>query len=76
MEVVKLTEQGARRRVLDGKAGMTFVVDSFGGVGNKCAHVRDYRYQGCDNSKPWQIWTLGEGDYETIPGFTPVQEEV
>jgi len=63
--VVRLTKQG-ERRVLEGVAGMTFVVDSIGGVEDRCRHVRDYRY-GNDSRLGCQIWTLGQGDWEELP---------
>lgn len=61
MHIVKLTEQGTRR-VLDGRAGMLFAVDSIGGVGNLCRHVRDYSRP--SPGRDFQIWTLGAGDWE------------
>lgn len=60
-EVVMLTRAG-EWRVLQGKAGMLFLVDSVtirpdGGI---VRHVRDYRYE--QNGKPYQIWSLGPDD--------------
>jgi hypothetical protein len=66
--VVKLTEAG-RARVLDGVAGMTFIVDSFThGQRGPVAHVRDYRYPG--DHYPYQIWSIGVIGYEIIAGRT------
>lgn len=63
MRIAKLTEQGIGR-VLMGAAGMLFPIDHFGGVGTRCAQVRDYRYPQTDhNPKPYQMWTLGPGDF-------------
>ena len=64
MNVAKLTEKGTVR-TLDGKAGMTFVVDSFSNsTSGKNAHVRDYRYPN-DYAK-YQIWTLAPDHYELV----------
>lgn len=68
--VVRLNQRGTVR-VLNGHEGMTFLVDRFSG--GECvngqdlrltAHVRDYRYPG--DHAPWQIWSLGEDEYEVI----------
>jgi hypothetical protein len=64
-QVVRLTAQG-RSRVLDGETGMTFTVDSWGGVDDRCANVRDYRYIDVALGRKWQIWTLGPDDFERI----------
>jgi len=61
--VVQLTVHGTDR-VLESKAGMTFIVDSFGGVSGKVAHVRDYRYP--NKFKPYQIWSIQPDGYEII----------
>lgn len=72
--VVRLTKSGVAR-VLNGHEGMTFIVNRYtGGDGQvhptsgrrlqRVAHVRDYRYPG--DHFPWQIWSLGEEDYEVI----------
>jgi hypothetical protein len=63
MIVARLTEKGLAR-VLEGKVGMTFIVDRFGGVGDKVAMLRDYRYPG--DHFPYQIWAVGEGGYEIM----------
>lgn len=64
--VVNLTPSGAVR-VLNGSAGMTFVVDSLtlsGDGKSRVAHVRDYRYP--NDFKPYQVWSLSEGDYVEV----------
>jgi hypothetical protein len=63
MSIVRLTKAG-EHRVLEGKAGMIFIVLAVGGVGDRCRHVIDYRYS--DTTQDYAIWTLGEGDYEEI----------
>lgn len=66
MRVVTL-KQGGLSRVLDGRVGMTFVVDRFTDTVDhrgQMAHVRDYRYPG--TYFPWQVWSLGPGDYEEV----------
>ena len=60
-EHVYLTKQG-ERRVLDGKAGMLFKVDHWGGIDDRGAQVEDRRYP--NEHRPYQIWTLGPGDFE------------
>jgi hypothetical protein len=62
---VRLTADGARFRVLNGKAGMVFEVDktSFG-LSGLVVHVRDHRFT--NGGKPYQIWSLGAEDYELI----------
>jgi hypothetical protein len=65
--VVKLTQDGALQRVLEGKAGMTFIVDKFTNdrYGNPTvAHVRDYRFT--NGNALYQIWSLGLGDYVVL----------
>lgn len=70
--VVTLTEAG-RDRVLGGRAGMTFLVDSctesVGQPGKWNVHVRDYACRQ-PNGKEYVIWTLGPGDYEAVPAGT------
>lgn len=62
---VRLTTDGARYRVLDGKAGMIFEVDATSfGLSGLVVHVRDPRYAGPD--RPYQIWSLGASDYELL----------
>lgn len=61
--IIKLTKAG-EARILDGKEGMTFPLDTMGGVDDRCAHVRDYRYPG--DHFPFQIWTLGPDEFEVI----------
>lgn len=63
MKVAKLTKAG-EARVLDGREGMTFVIDSFGGVNDRCANVRDYRFP--SGSRPFQIWTLVPACFEMV----------
>lgn len=64
MKVAKLTENGISR-MIDGAAGMTFVVDSFSDTtGGKNAHVRDYRRPTA--YKSYQIWTLSPDQYELV----------
>lgn len=67
---VLLMNQGVQR-VLDGKPGMTFIIDSVtetarGGEYN--VHVRDYRLHGekRNPAEPWCIWTLGPDEYALI----------
>jgi len=73
VKVVKLTAQGEHvGRVMDGREGMTFIVDSHtdrnGGPANgggRIYHVRDYRYA----SPSWGdfcIWSLAPGDCEEV----------
>lgn len=67
---VRLTERGLSR-VLNGVVGMEFEVDKFtdtgdGKVKDGVAHVRDYRYPQSDGGNPWQIWSLGHGDWEPV----------
>lgn len=70
LKVVKLTSRG-EARVLDGKVGMTFIVDSWTQRVNTSTpdmviyHVRDYRYASSMRG-PWCIWTLSPGDYELV----------
>jgi hypothetical protein len=72
--IVRLTKEGVQR-VLDGAAGMVFQVDIFTKVeeaqngekvtdGQLMAHVKDYRFPG--DHYPYQIWSLGERDYEML----------
>lgn len=67
MKVAKINAQGVAR-VLDGKPGMTFVVDCFtDGLRGPVAHVRDYRYPGPrNNGEPFQIWSIAADGYELI----------
>lgn len=66
MTVVKINEIGARR-VLNGKAGMSFVVQAFTEAtdGRAIAHVKDYRYA-CGSGRSYQIWSIGPDGYEVI----------
>lgn len=59
-QVVRLTKQG-ERRVLNGKEGMVFEVDHWGGVNGRCAQVADRRF--LNGLRP-QIWTLAPEDFE------------
>lgn len=63
--VARLTRDGLGR-VLNGKIGMTFIVDKFTDTtgGKKVAHVRDYRYPG--DHYPFQIWSIGPEGYEIL----------
>lgn len=62
--VVVLKKEGLAR-VLNGKEGMTFVVNRFTvGLRGPVAHVRDYRYPG--DHFPWQVWSLGADEYEVV----------
>lgn len=64
---VRLSAEGARYRVLEGKAGMVFEVDATSfGLSGLVVHVRDHRYT--NGGKPYQIWSLGAQDYELIDG--------
>ncbi|MER9652499.1 hypothetical protein NKJ26_03140 [Mesorhizobium sp. M0152] len=65
MIVVKLNASGLHR-VLDGKIGMTFIVDAFTESlsGGNIAHVRDYRYP--QEGRPWQIWNIGPEGYDIL----------
>lgn len=70
MEVVMINDR-ALDRVMNGQAGMTFVVDMFTyniGDGGRTAHVRDYRYNNSNavNGKLYQIWSIGPEGYEVI----------
>lgn len=61
---VQINETGCDR-VLDGKPGMVFIVDAFtNGARGPIAHVRDYRY--ANDSKPFQIWSIGADGYEVV----------
>ena len=65
-QAVRVTELGARR-VMDGKAGMVFVVKarSLSIDGTRWnMHVADYRYPSANY--PYQVWTLGAGEWEPI----------
>lgn len=70
LNLITLTPSGVGR-VLNGHAGMLFEVDHFtdsGSFGPRAVcHVRDYRYEDFNrthNGKPYQIWSLGRGDWE------------
>lgn len=67
-DYVRLTQHGANHRVLMGVTGMVLMVDQWGDRPGLC-HVRDYRrFQGTNNfGRAYQIWTLGDGDWETLP---------
>lgn len=65
--IARLLELGVAR-VLDGTAGMTFLVDTFTpGIAGPVAHVRDYRYRRDDVGKEFQIWSLAADQYELLP---------
>lgn len=67
MKIVVINVQGAQR-VLSGKSGMTFVVDSFTDTVDKrglVAHVRDYRYRQSTEHQ-YQIWSIGPEGYSVI----------
>jgi hypothetical protein len=65
--IARLTEKGTSR-VLNGAAGMTFIVDEITeGVGcRRIAHVRDYRYANKDLGREFQIWSLGPEGYQLV----------
>lgn len=66
MVVVKLLIAGVPR-VMGGKAGMTFIVDSFTNNPNgKVVHVRDYRYDLITGGRGYAIWSIGPDGYEII----------
>lgn len=69
MMIAKLTE-GGLDRVLDGKVGMTFIVDSITENGlRRIARVRDYRYPRIINGKrhtDYQIWSIGPDGYQLV----------
>lgn len=65
MTIIKINKN-ALSRVMDGKAGMTFIVDSFTDTidkRGKMAHVRDYRY---NILTAFQIWSIRPDAYEII----------
>lgn len=66
--VVRLTKKGARDRVLEGVAGMVFMVETFSQVpgGQLMAHVKDERFPDETLGRKYQVWSLGEGDYEVV----------
>lgn len=74
--VVKITAEGAFRRVLNGVEGMTFVVDKYTRTGDGkgwVAHVKDYRYL---KDKQYAIWSLGPDDYvQLLDGVNRLQLE-
>lgn len=63
--VIRLLPMGVHR-VLDGKVGMTFIVDYFsrevGEVSERIAHVLDFRTSDSDPA----IWSIGPDGYEII----------
>lgn len=66
--MVRLKEAGLKR-VLNGRAGMTFVVDSFTETldeRGKVAHVRDYRGKDAALGREFQIWSIGPDGYEMV----------
>jgi hypothetical protein len=67
MQVIKLNAKGVAR-VLDGKVGMTFIVDSLTTCihAGPVAHVRDYRYQHASLGRDFQIWSIPREGYEVI----------
>lgn len=65
---IAILKTGGLSRVLDGRIGMTFVVDKFTDTidnRGRMAHVRDYRYPTQGNG--FQIWSLGPEDYDLLP---------
>lgn len=64
MVAVAILKESGVQRVLDGKIGMTFIIESFSGFENRCANVKDYRYP--NDVKPYQIWTLPDGGYRLV----------
>lgn len=62
-KVVKINQEGCFR-VLEGRPGMTFIVDHFTGSTQQVAAVRDYRFP--DGHKPFQIWSIGSNGYEMV----------
>ena len=72
---VNLTERGVPR-VLESKPGMTFIVDKVSPSGSYpgqwVAHVRDYRYK--NGAAPFQIWSLGPGDYTAVDVRLPAEQ--
>lgn len=70
MVVVKLLIAGVPR-VMGGKAGMTFIVDSFTtNVYGLVANVRDYRF-----GDRYQIWSISFGGYEIIQDVDMIAPE-
>lgn len=65
--VVRLTLQGSER-VLDGVPGMVFMVNTFSQVpgGQLVVHIKDERLPFQQDGKKYQVWSLGEGDYEMV----------
>jgi len=65
MDIVRINELGVRR-VLNGEAGMHFIVDKYTDRvgGGRMAHVRDYRFA----SKPrgFQVWSIGDEGFEVV----------
>jgi hypothetical protein len=68
--IIKLTARGTSR-VLNGAEGMTFMLDTMSGLNDRCAAVRDYRYP--QDHFPFQIWSLGPGDFEVLEYDGPCQ---
>lgn len=66
-DVVILTKDGLDR-VLEGKHGMTFLVDAVTqGAAGPVAHVRDYRYGDFSIGKHYCIWSIQAYGY-VLPG--------
>lgn len=64
--VIRINERGAAR-VLNGTAGMTFVVERFSpGVAGEVAHVLDYRYPREDAVGGYQSWSIAADGYERL----------
>lgn len=63
--IARLTPAGVER-VLDGAAGMTFIVDAItdGHGGRRIAYVRDYRFKG--DYREFQIWSIGPEGYQLV----------
>jgi len=66
-DYVKITTGDAAGRILEGKVGMVFKVDSWTTRADKkrICHVIDYRYPN-DSKKGFQVWTLGVDGFEEL----------
>lgn len=65
MKIALINDKGVGR-ILDGKVGMTFIVDKFTDtIDNRgqMAHVRDYRFTHFNN---YEIWSIGPEGYSLI----------
>lgn len=79
--IIRINERGAAR-VLNGTAGMTFVVERFSdGVAGEVAHVLDYRYPRDDAAGGYQCWSIAADGYELLdsvfqhPRVTPTRDD-